>query len=130
MAKRKKKNGNYQTEARENARREAEATAAAEKRSRRNKAIFIPLISVLLVGLTLFGILSFNAGWYGPDGLGWYGHKVTHYATIIIKDYGTITLELYGEEAPETVANFEKLANEGYYDGTTFHRIIEDHITV
>jgi len=126
MAKRKKKNGNYQTEARENARREAEATAAAEKRSRRNKAIFIPLISVLLVGLTLFGILSFNAGWYGPDGLGWYGHKVTHYATIIIKDYGTITLELYGEEAPETVANFEKLANEGYYDGTTFHRIIED----
>lgn len=32
--------------------------------------------------------------------------------------------ELYPEIAPETVANFEKLANEGFYDGLTFHRII------
>jgi peptidyl-prolyl cis-trans isomerase B (cyclophilin B) len=39
---------------------------------------------------------------------------------------GTITAELYDEEVPGTVANFEKLANEGFYDGTRFHRVIPD----
>jgi peptidyl-prolyl cis-trans isomerase B (cyclophilin B) len=39
---------------------------------------------------------------------------------------GTITAELFDEEAPGTVANFEKLANEGFYDGTRFHRVIPD----
>ncbi len=37
---------------------------------------------------------------------------------------GTIKLELYEEKAPKTVANFEKLANDGFYDGLTFHRVI------
>ena len=37
---------------------------------------------------------------------------------------GTITAELYDKEAPETVANFEKLANSGFYDGVKFHRVI------
>ena len=39
---------------------------------------------------------------------------------------GTITAELYDEETPGTVANFEKLANEKFYDGTRFHRVIPD----
>ncbi len=37
---------------------------------------------------------------------------------------GTIELELFAEEVPNTVANFEKLANSGFYDGTKFHRVI------
>jgi len=37
---------------------------------------------------------------------------------------GTITAELYDKEAPGTVANFEKLANDGFYDGVKFHRVI------
>lgn len=37
---------------------------------------------------------------------------------------GTIELELFADEAPNTVANFEKLANSGFYDGTKFHRVI------
>jgi len=37
---------------------------------------------------------------------------------------GSIELELYADEAPNTVANFEKLANAGFYDGTRFHRVI------
>jgi peptidyl-prolyl cis-trans isomerase B (cyclophilin B) len=37
---------------------------------------------------------------------------------------GTIVLELFDEEAPETVGNFEKLANSEFYDGTRFHRVI------
>ncbi|MBQ2326282.1 MAG: peptidylprolyl isomerase [Clostridia bacterium] len=47
-----------------------------------------------------------------------------HIAEITVKDYGTITVELDGDTAPITVANFVKLANEGFYDGLTFHRII------
>ncbi len=37
---------------------------------------------------------------------------------------GTIELELYPEKVPNTVANFEKLAGEGFYDGIKFHRVI------
>src|SRR2546426_4404192 len=37
---------------------------------------------------------------------------------------GTIEVELFADEAPNTVANFEKLANAAFYDGTTFHRVI------
>lgn len=41
-----------------------------------------------------------------------------------IQDYGTITLALDGTAAPITVANFVKLAQEGFYDGLTFHRVM------
>ena len=41
---------------------------------------------------------------------------------------GTITAELYDKEAPVTVANFEKLANSGFYDGVKFHRVIADFV--
>ena len=50
----------------------------------------------------------------------------TYYAAIEIADYGTIELELYGDVAPVSVGNFVKLAESGYYNGLTFHRIIED----
>jgi len=49
----------------------------------------------------------------------------THQAVIEIKDYGTVTLELYGHAAPITVNNFVALAKGGFYNGLTFHRIIE-----
>ncbi|HEY5219566.1 MAG TPA: peptidylprolyl isomerase [Gemmatimonadaceae bacterium] len=41
---------------------------------------------------------------------------------------GTIVAEMYDAEAPKTVANFEKLANAGYYDGVKFHRVITDFV--
>lgn len=44
---------------------------------------------------------------------------------ITVKDFGKIDLELYDELAPITVENFKKLVNEKFYDGLTFHRIIE-----
>lgn len=47
------------------------------------------------------------------------------YADIVIEGYGTITVALDAEAAPITVANFVKLAQSGFYDGLTFHRIIE-----
>jgi peptidyl-prolyl cis-trans isomerase B (cyclophilin B) len=39
---------------------------------------------------------------------------------------GPITFELFDEDAPKTVANFRRLASEGFYDGLTFHRVIRD----
>lgn len=48
----------------------------------------------------------------------------THYVQIDVQDYGTITAELYADVAPITVANFLDLADSGFYDGLTFHRII------
>lgn len=49
----------------------------------------------------------------------------THYADIVIEDYGTITVALDGNTAPKTVENFVSLAEAGFYDGLTFHRIME-----
>ena len=46
-----------------------------------------------------------------------------HHAQIVVRDYGTITVELDADMAPTTVDNFLKLADEGFYDGLTFHRI-------
>ncbi|MBV8453231.1 MAG: peptidylprolyl isomerase, partial [Deltaproteobacteria bacterium] len=45
-----------------------------------------------------------------------------HYATLDT-DRGEIVVELYAAEAPKTVANFEKLAKDGFYDKLTFHRV-------
>jgi peptidyl-prolyl cis-trans isomerase B (cyclophilin B) len=44
----------------------------------------------------------------------------------ITTNRGDIRLELYSDKAPKTVANFEKLANDGFYDGLKFHRVIND----
>lgn len=48
-----------------------------------------------------------------------------HQVNIIIKDMGTISVELDADAAPITVTNFVNLAEAGFYDGVTFHRIIE-----
>ena len=48
----------------------------------------------------------------------------TYYAQIEMETGGVITLELYADIAPITVANFKKLADDGVYDGTIFHRVI------
>lgn len=48
-----------------------------------------------------------------------------HHAEISIEGYGTISLELDGDEASLTVQNFMDLANAGFYDGLTFHRIMD-----
>lgn len=49
----------------------------------------------------------------------------TRHAEITVRDYGTIKLELDEGTAPITVANFIKLAKDGFYDGLTFHRIMD-----
>lgn len=81
---------------------------------------------VMLLALTLAGCGSGddgdkkNAGGKKDDLL-----SGNHHAVIDIKDYGIIKVELNADEAPITVTNFVKLAKEGFYDGLTFHRIID-----
>ncbi len=49
--------------------------------------------------------------------------------TAVLKtNQGTITLKLYGREAPGTVANFVALAQRGFYNGLTFHRVVPDFV--
>ncbi|MCD7727066.1 MAG: peptidylprolyl isomerase [Ruminococcus sp.] len=59
---------------------------------------------------------------YTPEAL---DETLTYYADIEVEDYGTITIELDQESAPITAANFVELAESGFYNGLTFHRIIE-----
>ena len=47
---------------------------------------------------------------------------------IIEMDKGTIAIELFEKDAPKTVANFEKLINEGFYTGLSFHRVIKGFV--
>lgn len=77
------------------------------------KTILILLTAVLTLGL-LAGC--------GKDGNADGGK---HHVEINVRDYGTIAVELDADAAPITVENFLKLAEEGFYDGLTFHRIIE-----
>jgi cyclophilin family peptidyl-prolyl cis-trans isomerase len=47
-------------------------------------------------------------------------------AATLKTNKGSVTFELFDEDAPKTVANFKKLAGEGFYDGVVFHRVIKD----
>lgn len=49
-------------------------------------------------------------------------------ATITMENGNKVVIELFEKEAPGTVANFEKLANEGFYNGLTFHRVIKGFV--
>jgi peptidyl-prolyl cis-trans isomerase B (cyclophilin B) len=52
---------------------------------------------------------------------------MTRQATIET-NRGTMTAELYDDAAPNTVSNFETLANKGFYDGVKFHRVVPDFV--
>jgi peptidyl-prolyl cis-trans isomerase B (cyclophilin B) len=49
---------------------------------------------------------------------------VAKQAIIKLATGGEVVIDLFDQDAPNTVANFEKLANEGFYNGLTFHRVI------
>ncbi len=52
--------------------------------------------------------------------------EMTDYVMIDVKDFGSIIIRLYPDVAPASVENFKKLVSEKFYDGLTFHRIIEN----
>ena len=51
--------------------------------------------------------------------------EVTNYVKISVKGYGDVVMELYPDVAPITVANFQMLVHDKFYDGLTFHRIAD-----
>ena len=51
-----------------------------------------------------------------------------NYSAVITTSYGNITVDLYEDSAPNTVNNFVFLANEKFYNGLTFHRIVKDFV--
>ena len=74
----------------------------------------------LIVLIVLIGVVAY--GYYRNATM-----EVTRpVATMEVENFGTVKFELYPEYAPETVANFIALANRGFYDGLTFHRIVKD----
>lgn len=58
------------------------------------------------------------------------GHKVAAQSKVVLKtSAGDIEMVLFPKEAPKTVENFIKLARQGFYDGTTFHRVIPGFVS-
>ena len=56
------------------------------------------------------------------------GNKKSPMATLTLEDGDEILIYLYPNKAPNTVANFISLANSGFYDGLTFHRVVENFV--
>lgn len=54
--------------------------------------------------------------------------QIENKKAVIETDNGTIEFELYADRAPKTVSNFIYLAEKGYYDGLTFHRVVSDFV--
>ena len=84
------------------------------------KELIVKIIMIIAILLVIAGIVYTSYGIY---------KKVTTkiqnpIATIQVKDYGTIKVELYPNQAPNTVTNFIALANKGFYNELTFHRVI------
>lgn len=87
----------------------------------KNKKLALSIIALIFV-LILGGFLAYG-----------YYQKATYklerpVVSMEIDGYGTVKMELYPDEAPNTVKNFIKLINEGYYNGLTFHRVEESLI--
>lgn len=87
----------------------------------KNKKLALSIIALIFV-LILGGFLVY--GYYQKA-----NYKLERpIVSMEIEGYGTIKMELYPDEAPNTVKNFIKLINEGYYNGLTFHRVEESLI--
>ena len=82
-------------------------------------ALIIALIVALVAIVTLLVLIIVRNGGQGSA-----QEAGIHHVEIDVEGYGTIKLELDGNTAPITVENFIKLAESGFYDGLTFHRVI------
>ena len=86
------------------------------KKAKGKKILAGVIAGIVVVACAVVGIvLGVNHASAAPD----------YYADIEIQDYGTVTVELDADAAPITVENFVNLARSGFYDGLTFHRIME-----
>lgn len=99
-----------------------ESTGKKKKKKQEQKKVNrIAVIAACAAALVLCVVCVLNP--FGGSGSVSFDAK--YYADIEIEDYGTVTVALADEIAPITVENFISLAESGFYDGLTFHRIIE-----
>ena len=77
------------------------------------------IIALILIVIVLGGIVY---GYYKKQTL----NAQNPIVTMEVENFGTIKIELYPDKAPETVKNFVTLANNGFYNGLTFHRVVKD----
>lgn len=102
--------------------KEQEKLRKKQKQDKITSTLLNVLIVVLSIALVVTaGYMIFQPEPFDPvkD-----GEKVK--VAMEVKDYGTIILEVYPDLAPITVENFLNYVNEGFYDGLTFHRVIEN----
>ena len=100
---------------------------------KKGNIIFLGVVLVLIVGAIIFSIFLGDKNDKGNAADPNYGGNKEvmnlvsgkHYALISVKGYGKIKLELDADIAPITVTNFLDLINEKFYDGLTFHRIMD-----
>ena len=85
-----------------------------------NKTNLIITIIAFVIILTILGFLSW--GYYKKVTL----NVQNPIATIEVENYGTVKVELYPDIAPNTVNNFITLAENGFYNGLKFHRVVKD----
>ncbi len=98
----------------------------------RKGIVAVAIMVMLVVALMISGCSPKSGSGSSGSGLSGSGAEsesaekigIKH-AEINVKDYGKIVLELDGDVAPITVANFVALAESGFYDGLTFHRIMD-----
>lgn len=81
--------------------------------------------ALLMTAAVMLGVLCGCGGKDSNEVEAEIAESTSYFADIEVANYGTITVELDAEAAPATVENFVKLANDGFYDGLTFHRIME-----
>ena len=94
-----------------------------ENKQTKNKGNIIKLISTIIVLILLCILLAWLCvGYYKKQTL----NISNPIVTMEVKDFGTIKIELYPDKAPNTVKNFIKLANNGFYNGLKFHRVLKD----
>lgn len=84
------------------------------------KVVSICIAMIMMLGVVALSGCGKNTG---SNGTASYSSG-KHHVEISVKDYGVIALELDADVAPITVENFIALANDGFYDGLTFHRIM------
>ena len=78
----------------------------------------VGIVILIAVGLILFN--PFNSNSNSSDNMS------DRQIAVIETNFGNIVIQLYPDVAPGHVENFVKLAQDGFYDGTTFHRVIPD----
>lgn len=98
----------------------------AERAKAAQQAKIIKWVAGVVIAIAVIGVIwsALPKKTETPEGLTIDANK-TYYATFEMEKGGTFVIQLYADKAPITVDNFVKLARQGFYNGTTFHRVID-----